>query len=637
MRTSRAYCAQTTFLAVLLSWASAAPTFASPQGRAAAAEVSRDNYVELMDDWLYTHDGHNRGYGVHHDLARNNIQSLFTSYGWSVELHPFQYQGSTYYNVVATRLGATTPGHIYIIGAHYDSVNNPGADDNASGVALILEAARVLGPYESDSTIRLIAFDREEQGLIGSTAYAADHAADDIRGMISCDMVAYSPDGEGALLLARYGDGWFIDAVTAALHEYGDIVGHFAGWTNRTDHAPFDSLGFPAMAVAEEYIWSNPNYHSPQDSFDTPGYLNFDFAANMTRGMVGWLVDQAGVTVPADALVFEQPLGLPDNVDPAGGTVISVEVTTMGDAALEPGTVRLHYDVGDGWESTVMQAAGDDLYQAPLPPAACESTVSFHFSAVSDGGDAFTDPFDAPDRHYEAFVVHEILTVWADDFETDQGWSVSGDALGGMWERGVPNFANHGDPPHDYDGSGQCFVTGNGEPNNDVDAGYTFLDSPTFDLGDGDAMLSYAVWFTNNFGANFDVEFMHVYISNDDGVNWHLLETLGQDASPVWEVHTFRISDVIAPTPFMRVRFEASDTNWISHIEAAVDAFQVVRYDCGEGCPGDLNGDGAIGQSDLGILLSSYGQDSGGDIDGDGDTDQADLGALLGVYGQDCP
>ncbi|MCK4873833.1 MAG: hypothetical protein KAS72_14025, partial [Phycisphaerales bacterium] len=57
----------------------------------------------------------------------------------------------------------------------------------------------------------------------------------------------------------------------------------------------------------------------------------------------------------------------------------------------------------------------------------------------------------------------------------------------------------------------------------------------------------------------------------------------------------------------------------------------------GDPCPEDLDGDGYIGQSDLGILLAAYGLGSGGDVDGDGDTDQGDLGALLAVYGQPCP
>ncbi len=198
--------------AVAMVLVSTASSPASHEGRTAAAEVSQSNYVDLMDNWLYTHDDHNRGFGVHHNLARNNIQSLFNSYGWDVELHPFNYSGSTYYNVVATKLGTTSPDEVYIVGAHYDSVNNPGADDNASGVALILETARVLGQYDSDATIRLIAFDREEQGLVGSTAYAGDHQNDDIQAVLSCDMVAYSPDGEGGphlrSLRGRATDQW---------------------------------------------------------------------------------------------------------------------------------------------------------------------------------------------------------------------------------------------------------------------------------------------------------------------------------------------------------------------------------------------------------------------------------------------
>jgi hypothetical protein len=130
---------------------------------------------------------------------------------------------------------------------------------------------------------------------------------------------------------------------------------------------------------------------------------------------------------------------------------------------------------------------------------------------------------------------------------------------------------------------------------------------------------------------------MYVYISNDDGVSWHELQELGTLTSPTWHEYSFRVSDYVTPTSFVRLRFKASDTNWISHVEAGVDAVRVIRYDCGEPCHADLDGDGFIGQSDLGILIGAYGQSDEGDIDGDGDTDQADLGALLGVYGQDCP
>jgi acetylornithine deacetylase/succinyl-diaminopimelate desuccinylase-like protein len=153
---------------------------------AAADEVSEASYRDFLDNWLYTHAGDNRGVGgPEHDLARDNIEDFFLFYGLDVTLEPFQYSGLTYYNVVGTKLGTTFPNQEYIVGAHFDSVSNPGADDNGSGVALVLEAARILTQYDSAYTIRFIAFDREEQGLVGSYAYVSDHIGDDILGMIS--------------------------------------------------------------------------------------------------------------------------------------------------------------------------------------------------------------------------------------------------------------------------------------------------------------------------------------------------------------------------------------------------------------------------------------------------------------------
>src|SRR4029453_12802722 len=77
------------------------------------------------------------------------------------------------------------------IGAHYDSVNNPGAADDASGVAAMLEASNVLCNFETAQPTNFIAFDREEQGKIGSTAYVAEHTGEDIKAMIQMDMITH--------------------------------------------------------------------------------------------------------------------------------------------------------------------------------------------------------------------------------------------------------------------------------------------------------------------------------------------------------------------------------------------------------------------------------------------------------------
>ena len=159
-------------------------------------EVSVQSYTDFMQNSLYTHTGDDRGFGAEHDLARTNIVDAFTSYGLSTSLEGFAYSSQTYYNVVGVLPGTTRPNDIYIIGAHFDSVSNPGADDNASGTAGVLEAARVLTQYNFEATLVFIAFDREEQGLVGSNAYATSHSGDNILGMISLDMIAYNLNGQ---------------------------------------------------------------------------------------------------------------------------------------------------------------------------------------------------------------------------------------------------------------------------------------------------------------------------------------------------------------------------------------------------------------------------------------------------------
>jgi hypothetical protein len=289
-------------LALGLSVAAVAMVAASDEGHAAADQVSETSYRYFLGDnagvegILYTHAGDNRGYGPEHDLARDNIASELESYGLTVALEPFSYYGNTYYNVVGTKPGTAYPDQEYIIGAHFDSVDNPGADDNASGVALVLEAARILCQYDSDYTIRFIAFDREEQYMIGSQAYVQAHLADDIQGMISTDMVAYNSGTNSADINGRTASNSLKYALGDAVTEYGDGLSYaIGGQADYSDHAPFEWAGFQACILIED--WGNPYYHTPNDTVDLAGYIDYAFAIRMTRSVVGYLVDHAGVHV----------------------------------------------------------------------------------------------------------------------------------------------------------------------------------------------------------------------------------------------------------------------------------------------------------------------------------------------------
>ncbi|MHC4947074.1 MAG: M28 family metallopeptidase [Planctomycetota bacterium] len=284
---------------VALAVTSTAPAAISTES--VVNQVNEAMYRHYLDNLLYTHPGDDRGFGPEHDLAMLNIHDTFESFGLTVTYHPFLYASTTYYNVVAVKQGTTYPDDIYIVGAHYDSVNNPGADDNGSGTAGVMELARVLSQYDFESTIIFIAFDREEQGLVGSDAYATEHSGDNILGMISMDMIAYDAGAESVDIYGRTASNGVKNTLAQAVLDWGqglDVVTH--GSLDASDHAPFEWQGFQACIIIED--WGNPYYHTQNDYVGQFGYIDYGFATRITRSVCGWLVDEAGVidTCPAD-------------------------------------------------------------------------------------------------------------------------------------------------------------------------------------------------------------------------------------------------------------------------------------------------------------------------------------------------
>ncbi len=610
---------------------------ATDEGLAAAEEVSQAIYYDLMDNWLYTHIGDDRGFGPEHDLARDNIAFLMESYGLDVALEPFTYFGSTYYNVVGTKLGTLYPDQEIVIGAHYDSVDNPGADDNASGVALVLEAARIISQYDSDYTIRFIAFDREEQGLHGSSAYVDDHYSDDIITMLSADMVAYDTGSNSALLYSRSFD--YKAELGAAIVEYSGGLSYIdGGWIGASDHAPFDAAGIPAGLLIEAEVWSNPYYHTQQDNFENPNNLNWEFAYRMTRGAVGWLVDKAGVQVPVFTLDFTFPQGLPEYVAPAGGTRVRVEVTGVGGEVPDPGTGLLHYNTGGGWESIPLEEISSNVYDIVFPAVDCTDEILYYVSAESIGGMTYTEPWNAPDTYFSAISAYGLIINFEDNFQSNTGWTVENVSVQtGAWERAVPvgSGGERGDPPADADGSGMCYVTGNGY-DEDLDGGPTRLISPTFDLTTlPDAYVSYARWFYND---DNDIDRLLCEISNDDGENWTTMENVS--GSSGWKTALFRISDFFTPNDQIRFRFSATDNPNDSVTEAGIDAFFIQSYDCNNPCPADLTGDEQVNINDIFAVLGLWGECDDpcppycdGDLTEDCTVNIDDIFAILGEWG----
>jgi hypothetical protein len=300
-----------------------------------------------------------------------------------------------------------------------------------------------------------------------------------------------------------------------------------------------------------------------------------------------------------DLISFNYPDGKPSFVNPTGGTVMTVEVQAVAGTP-QANTGYFHYDIGGGFISVQMTMVSPHVYEAVFPAADCGTSIAYYVSAQTDGGMTIYDPPNAPGSTHGTMAAYDLVVAFDDNFETNQGWTVvnSPDLTDGAWERGVPaGGGDRGDPPYDYDGSGQCYVTDNADDNSDVDDGYTYLISPALDLSDGDGIIEYALWYTNNNGADPNNDLFKVWVSSNNGANWTHVETFGPVTSSGWTVHSFVVGDFVAPTSLVKVRFEASDLNLGSVVEAGIDAVTVVVPDCEApppvGCEyvvGDVNG-----------------------------------------------
>ncbi len=137
------------------------------------------------------------------EQAAQYIEREFLKSGWEVKEDRFQWEGRSYKNIVAEKKGTISPNRVFILGAHYDTVpGSPGADDNASAIAVLLEVASNIQTVPLGCTVRLIAFSLEECDYIGSTHYVESlkKGEEKILGMISLEMVGFTGPGKIILL-----------------------------------------------------------------------------------------------------------------------------------------------------------------------------------------------------------------------------------------------------------------------------------------------------------------------------------------------------------------------------------------------------------------------------------------------------
>ena len=244
------------------------------------------------------------------------ITSYFENIGLEVKQQRYKYDNYDIANVIAGSQKNLSSPKYYVIGAHYDSVPETyGADDNASGIAVLLELARYTIQEKISLPVRFVAFTAEEPPTFnthhqGSKVFvkSVNKKKDEILGAIILEMVGYTSNEQAYPMVLKWmgypSKGNFIGIVgNRKSKKFGQSIfqsfkknaqlpvetlfvpfnGRILPDTRLSDHSSFWDAGLPAVMITDTAFFRNPNYHSPQDTFDT---LDYFFMAELVKSLL---------------------------------------------------------------------------------------------------------------------------------------------------------------------------------------------------------------------------------------------------------------------------------------------------------------------------------------------------------------
>jgi hypothetical protein len=219
-------------------------------------------------------------------LASAYLAETYKSFGYQPQMQWFpraEAAGGQTANVVATLQGTVNPELVYVVSSHYDSVAlGPGADDDTSGTAALLETARLLSRHPQPATIVFASFTGEESGLLGSREFVRRAVVDkaQIVGALNNDMIGWANDHRLDNTI-RYSNPGIRDIQHAAAMQFSSLITYDALYYKNTDaHAYYEAYGDIVGGIGSYPVLGSPHYHQSHDTLDT---INHQLIAEVAK------------------------------------------------------------------------------------------------------------------------------------------------------------------------------------------------------------------------------------------------------------------------------------------------------------------------------------------------------------------
>lgn len=460
------------------------------------------------------------------NLAADFVKQKFQSYGLTAYDQQFS---STGRNVLGKITGTDYPNKEFFICAHYDDMPSgtlaPGADDNGSGTAAVIEAARVLSQYSFPYTLIFAVWDEEEQGLVGSDYYAtqAAQAGDSILGVVNMDMIAWDSNNDNICNIHTADVGItheIFDKMVELNNQYNigmDIIEVYPE-EPYSDHHSFIQNGYSAVLLIEDDYDFNAYYHTTNDLLT---YYNIPYFKRSSQLAIASIASYA---LNLNLQIIHTPFA---SVDYTSDLTLTAAFSTGLNLGTGAGGPVLYYrtSTGAGFGSfTEVEGVpyrGDYTFSFTIPGQQLGTIVQYYIAAQDEdasvvttlpaGGSGFNPPGNIPPPEFLQFFVAPQTIVFQDTVMNSNNWS-----LAGTWGTTGSKFVS---PPYSITDSPA------GDYQSNSNSGITLINPLD---------LTEALGATLEFDAQWEIEtdwdYAQVLLSTNNGSDWIPLQ--GQFTNP---------------------------------------------------------------------------------------------------------